>query len=120
MAEEKSVQAEAAEHAREHLALAYESPTPEERLTMRAPEDRQGRIQALGQKYADRQRAQRNEEITRTTALSLAVQWTATSAEQVEEIGSVFGIADLMIEYIRTGRKPTRTQAERAQKPFRR
>lgn len=59
----------------------------------------------------------RREETRRETALHLAVQWTAT-AEEVP-LGAVFGISDLMIRYIETGKKPTETEFDRAVKPFR-
>lgn len=95
--------------------IAYESPSPAERRQMEADEKEQA-FQRLAEREAARQ--QRGEQTIRTTALHLAVEWTATADEV--PLGAVFGIADLMIQYIETGKKPTETEFARAVKPYRR
>lgn len=95
--------------------IAYESPSLAERRQM----EEDAKEQAF-QRLADREaaRQQRGEQTHRTTALHLAVEWTATADEV--PLGAVFGIADLMVQYIETGKKPTEAEFLRAVKPYRR
>ncbi len=97
----------------------YEPPTVEERKRLTPPEAltsterremlREWANQSKGEK------AQRELETKRTTALHLAVEWTAVNGRvTVDTPAHLFGLADLMIQYIETGKKPTRDEARRA------
>jgi hypothetical protein len=94
----------------------YEAPSEQEKQQLVIPPERESRYERETRLKADRE--QREAEIKRTTALSLAVAWTATADEV--PLGAVFGIADLMGQYIGTGKKPTETEFARAVKPYRR
>lgn len=117
--------------------IEYESPSTEERRAMDHGETMPGvsvihaprlelddgplppKEEAM-RRLAEREvrQKQREDETLRTTSLHLAVEWTATADEV--PLGAVFGIADLMAQYIQTGKKPTEHEFSRAVKPYRR
>lgn len=107
--------------------VAYEAPSAQERQAMDrgqtvSPLSEQARqqireAQERRENYESRVE-ERREQTRRETALHLAVTWTA-NADEVP-LGAVFGIADLMVQYVETGKKPTETEFARAVKPFRR
>lgn len=120
----------------DRIGASYEPPTAEEREQMQAPrvevddEDRLFTAEELRERVQrvvdardriderEKQAEIRRQQTRRETGLHLAVQWTA-HAPGVSKPGTLFGVADLMVQYIETGRKPTETEVKRAWKPYR-
>lgn len=98
--------------------IEYESPAFEERKRMEEAE----RLHLTPDELARMEQA--DTEFHRLECLRLAVAWTAPAAGNTrispEDVGPLFGLANLMSDYIRTGKKPTQTQAVNAFKHFRR
>lgn len=92
----------------------YEAPSAEEKLQLTIPQDAVDR--ELRRNRLARAAEQREEEVKRTTALSLAVQWTAPDADI--PFSSLLGISDLMVRYIETGERPTAEEFNHAVREF--
>jgi hypothetical protein len=91
----------------------YEAPSADERESLTVPQDVESR--ADRKVRMETERVRREAQIQRTTALHLAVEWTA-SADEVA-FPSLLGLADLMLRYIETGAKPTLDEFNSAVRP---